>query len=452
MRRKIYERLVEWKRKSHGETSLLLAGARRVGKSYIVEEFARREYKSHIILDFNLVSEDIIYLFEHFLDDLEQFFSRLSLFTHTKLHERESLIVFDEVQLYPRARAALKYLVKDGRYDYVETGSLVSIRENVKDIVIPSEERQIEMYPMDFEEFLWANGQEDTMDFIRECHASRRSLGQPLHRRTMDAFRQYLAVGGMPQAVEKFVLTHDFMAADEIKRDILQLYRNDMRKHGNGYALKIEDIFVEIPSQLQRHDRVFRLSDISENARMRSYENAFLWLQDAMVANIAFNAAEPSLGLQMNLNRTTLKCYMADTGLLISHAFSPDILASNEIYRKLLSGKFGVNLGMIIENVVAQMLKASGHSLFFYFNSAPDDKASRMEIDFLIPKASLTNRHNISPIEVKSGRNYTLNSLRKFIAKYPEQLHVPFVIHDGDFRIQDGICYLPLYMTPLLIK
>ena len=346
----------------------------------------------------------------------------------------------------------MKYLVKDGRYDYIETGSLVSIRENVKDIVIPSEERQIEMYPMDFEEFLWANGQEDTMDFIRECYSSNHGLDQPLHRITMDAFRQYLAVGGMPQVVEKYVATQDFMLADEIKRDILRLYRNDMRKHGNGYALKIEDIFVELPSQLQRHDKVFRLAALGENARMRSYENAFLWLQDAMITNIAFNTTEPSIGLQRNFNRTTMKCYMSDTGLLISHAFVPNILASNEIYKKLLLGKMDVNLGMIIENSVAQMLRVSGHQLFFYSNNSPNDKNSRMEIDFLIPKDNLTNRHNISPIEVKSGKNYTLNSLKKFIAKYQELLHTPIVIHDGDFRIQDNICYLPLYMTPLLAK
>jgi len=240
------------------------------------------------------------------------------------------------------------------------------------------------------------------------------------------------------------------MRADVVKRDILRLYRNDMHKYGSSYALKIDDIFEEMPSQLQRHERAFKLSDIDEKARMRSYENAFLWLKDAMIANIAYNATEPTVGLKMNLERTTLKCYMADTGLLVSHAFDADVISSNEIYRKLLLGKMELNLGMVTENIVAQMLTASGHSLYFYSNSTQKDCASRMEIDFLIAKDKLTNRHNISPLEVKSGKNYTLTSLKKFMVKYSEQLHTPYVIHDGDFKVQDNTIYLPLYMTPLL--
>ena len=451
MKRKIHERLLQWKRNEAPETALLIDGARRVGKSFSVLEFAKAEYRSHVLIDFNKATDAVKGFFENDLENLDVFFRKISEYYGVRLHPGETLFIFDEVQQYPRARAAIKYLVEDGRYHYVETGSLMSIRENVGDIVIPSEEEHLEMHPMDFEEFLWATNRDGLFETIAGHFADRSPMGAT-HRRAMDAFREYLVVGGMPQAVAKWVQTGDLAKTDASKRRILALYRADIRKHAGKYALKAEAVFDEIPGQLQKHDRKFRLASLGTDARVRDYGDAFLWLQDAMVANIAFNATEPSIGLQMNLNRTTLKCYMGDTGLLISHAFPPDILASNEVYRKLLSGKFDVNLGMIIENAVAQMLKASGHPLYFYSNNSPDDKDSRMEIDFLIPKASLTNRHNISPIEVKSGKNYTLSSLRKFIAKYPEQLHVPIVIHDGDFRIQDGICYLPLYMTPLLME
>ena len=450
MKRKIYKKLLDWKANDAHRTVLLIDGARRVGKSYIVEEFAKNEYDSYILIDFNKVSNDIKGLFENYLNDLDTFFSYLSAFFNVRLSPGKSLIIFDEVQLYPKARAALKYLVEYGRYHYIETGSLMSIKANTENIVIPSEERHLSMYPLDFEEFLWAMGNETMMPFIADCYNAMRPLGQAMHRKVMDSFRQYLLIGGMPQVVAEYVQNHDFIKADVIKRDILTLYRADIIKHAKGYERKVEAIFDEIPSQLQHHEKTFRLSSIDKNARSRDYEDALFWLDDAMVINTAYNSTEPSIGLKMNMDRTTMKCYMGDTGLLISHAFDEHAIASEEIYRKLLSGALEFNEGMIVENIVAQMLKAAGHKLYFYSNSDRADAENRMEIDFLIAKSKITNRHNISPLEVKSGKNYTFNSLKKFCRKYDQQLHKPYLLHSGDIMEKDSFICLPLYMTPLL--
>lgn len=450
MRRKMEASLMAWKQNGAGKTALLIDGARRVGKSYCVEQFARQEYRSYILIDFNRAGDEVRDLFAHYLNDLDTLFMYLAGYYNVKLYPRESLIIFDEVQMYPRARAALKYLVADGRYDYIETGSLMSIKKNVKDIVIPSEERHLKMYPMDFEEFLWAMDNDTLMPLIRACFEKQRPLGQALHRKAMDYFRQYMIVGGMPQAVAAYAQTKDFDQVDAVKRDILSLYRADISKHADGSELKVEAIFDEIPAQLQKHDRKFRLADLQSNARMRSYEDAAFWLQDSMIANFCFNSTDPSIGLKLNMDRLTMKCYMADTGLLISHAFDENGLVSEEIYKKLLFDKLEVNIGMIMENMVAQMLVAAGHRLYFYANASREDRDSRMEIDFLISKSRVTNRHNISPIEVKSSKNYTLTSLRKFMKKYAEQLHTPYVLHPGDLKIEEGIVYLPLYMTPCL--
>lgn len=449
MKRKIFDDLVNWKHQSNGQSALLIDGARRVGKSYIVEEFAKKEYKSYIIIDFNRNDKNVEDIFENYLNDLDSFFMYLSNYYNVRLFERESLIIFDEVQVFPKARASLKYLVADGRYDYIETGSLMSIKKNVKDIVIPSEEDNIKMHPMDFEEFLWALSDEMTMPFIRTCFENKKPLGQAMHRKVMTLFRQYLIVGGMPQSVEKYVQTKDFDKVDKVKRRILNLYRNDISKHAQGYELKTTSIFDEIPSQLQKHEKKFKLSSIKKDARFRDYEDAMFWLNDAMIVNICYNSTEPSIGLKLNMDRMTLKCYMADTGLLISHAFDENGIVSEEIYKKLLFDKLEINEGMIIENIVAQMLIASNHKLYFYSNQDKNAE-SRMEIDFLIAKSKITNRHNISPIEVKSGKNYTLTSLKKFIKKYNEQLNVPIVIHTGDYKSENGIEYYPIYMTPLL--
>ena len=450
MKRKIYNKLLEWKQESNGEYALLIDGTRRVGKSYIVRQFAEKEYRSCVILDFNLVSKSIKDLFENDLDNLDRFFMYLSNYTGKTLYTRDTLIVFDEVQQYPKARAAIKYLVKDGRYDYIETGSLISIKKNVEGIVIPSEEEHIKMFPMDFEEFLWAMGEEMLMPFIKDCFERKKPLGQLMHRRAMDYFRLYMIVGGMPQAVEKYVETRDFAKVDKLKRRILELYRSDIAKYAKGYDTKVKSIFEEIPSQLQKHEKKFRLSALKEGARARDYETAFFWLDDAMIINSCYNTTEPNVGLNLNKDTNTMKCYMADTGLLISHAFDANEIVSEDLYRKILLDKLEMNSGMIVENIVAQMLRTAGHKLFFYSNASMTDKDSRMEIDFLIAKSKITTRHNISPIEVKSSARYTLTSLRKCIAKYGSYLSTAYVIHPADLKEEDNIVFLPLYMCPLL--
>ncbi len=456
MKRKIYQKLIEWKSEHKGDTALLVEGARRIGKSYIVEEFAKNEYDSYILVDFSRVNPQVIELFDMYLDDLDSLLMNLEIYFKKKLIPRKakgedarSLIIFDEVQFCPRARASIKHLVADNRYDYIETGSLISIKKNVKDIMLPSEEYAIEMFPMDFEEFLWAVGDEMMMSYIRSQFKQLKPMGDMFHRRAMDYFRQYLIVGGMPQAVAKFVKTHDFGKVDEVKRAIIALYRNDIRKYADNQETKVAAIFEEIPGQLQKHEKKFRIKALQNEARMRDYSQAFFWLSDAKIINCCYNSTEPSIGLKLNEDRTTLKCYMGDTGLLISHAFDERGIVSEELYKKLMFDKLEVNEGMLVENIVAQMLCASGHKLYF-FSKNSDEKDERMEIDFLIAKSVTTSRHNISPIEVKSGKKYTLTSLKKCIAKYANQLSTPYVLHDKDVKVEDGIVYLPLYMTPLL--
>ncbi|MDE6649417.1 MAG: ATP-binding protein [Muribaculaceae bacterium] len=449
MKRKIYDRLLEWKEKDKGSTAVMIEGARRIGKSYIAEEFARNEYESYIIIDFSKAPEEISELFDHFLHDLDALFDRLQLFYDITLVNRKSAVIFDEVQFCPRARASIKHLVADGRYDYIETGSLISIKRNVKDILIPSEEVCLEMYPMDFEEFLWASDNDRLMPFIKKQFEKKKPMGATFHRQALDYFRQYMIVGGMPQAVKKFIESHDYDEADRIKRQILSLYRNDIRKYADGEELRVVSIFDEIPSQLQRHEKKFRLSALSPHARMRQYSDAFFWLMDAKIINCCFNSTAPNIGLRLNEERTTMKCYMGDTGLLISMAFDEHGEEIKELYRKLVFGKLEVNEGMLTENIVAQMLTAAGHKLYF-FSRYDEDAEDRMEIDFLIAKSKLTNRHNISPIEVKSGEKYTFTSLRKLKAKYGQYLSTSYLIHDKDLRTEDDITFLPIYMTPLL--
>lgn len=352
--------------------------------------------------------------------------------------------------MYPRARTAIKYLVEDGRYDYIETGSLVSIKKNVEDIMIPSEEEEILMYPMDFEEFLWALNNETLMPLIRMNLKKKHEMGQMMHRMAMDYFRQYLIVGGMPQAVAKFVETRDFNKVDRVKRQILTLYRNDIQKYASTYVFKVTQIFDTIPSQLQKHEKKFLLKALTEGARMRDYETAFFWLSDAMIVNMAYNTTEPSIGLGMNTDDTTLKCYMADTGLLISHAFNENTIVSENLYNKLLVDKLEFNGGMIVENIVAQMLRSAGYKLYFFSKYSKENAQERMELDFLIAKDTITSKHNISPIEVKSTNRYTLTSLKKCIAKYGSYLATPYVLHTADLKVEEGITYLPLYMTGLL--
>lgn len=377
--------------------------------------------------------------FDLYLEDVDTLLENIQLHYKRQLKPRKSLIIFDEVQACPRAREAIKTLVADGRYDYLETGSLISIKKNVKDILIPSEEDSIEMYPMDFEEFLWAMGDEMLMPYIKKQFDARKPMGE-FHRRAMEYFRKYLIIGGMPQAVNAYLETKDFKKVDATKRQILRLYRNDIRKYADNVETKVTAIFDEIPGQLSKHEKKFRLSALEDEARMRNYEDAFFWLDDAKIINCCYNTTEPNVSLRLNEERTTLKCYMLDTGLLLSHTFNARGIMSQEIYQKLMFDKLEINEGMLIENIVAQMLRANGHKLFFY-SSNSDNAENRMEIDFLIQKEIVTSRHNISPIEVKSGDRYTLTSLRKCMKKFQEWMSTPYVIHSKDLQVEEGIVY-----------
>ncbi len=449
MKRKIYDRLLEWKKNEAPKAALLIDGARRVGKSWIAEEFAKREYRSYVLIDFAKAPKEVKSLFEKYQERLDVLFLRLSEYYGVRLHERETLFVFDEVQMCPKARESIKHLVADGRYDYLETGSLVSIDENVRDIVIPSEEIRVKMFPMDFEEFLWAKGDETTTGFVKEHFDRLEPLGRLFHGRTMDSFREYAIVGGMPQAVAEFVGSADLGKVDAVKRRILKLYREDIRKHAGRYALKTELVFDSLAAQLSRHEKKFRLSALGGEARMREYEDAFMWLKEAMVVNAAFRSTEPNIGLNLNAEHATLKCYVADTGLLVSMAFNERQLLAEQIHKRLLFDDLELNKGMIVENVVAQMLAASDHELFFY-STTGDSRADRMEIDFLVPAASIGRNHNIRPLEVKSSRRYAHASLDRFVAKYGRYLTTPVVLHSKDVAQRNGVLHLPLYMAGFL--
>lgn len=450
MKRKIYNELMYWKENSNGKKAILIDGATRVGKSYIAELFAKENYKTYVLIDFSKVPQEVKNLFDNYLDNLDYLFTYLSSYFEIKLYERDTVFIFDEVQFCPKARAAIKHLVADGRYDYIETGSLISIKKNVKDILIPSEEHQIKMLPMDFEEFMWAMGNETTMDFIKECYKNKSPLGQTMHRKIMDFFKEYLIVGGMPQAVKIYSQTRDFEKVDQEKRDIIKLYRDDIRKYGDEVIFKVEQIFDNIPAQLQKHEKKFNLSSLDINARYRQYYGALYWLEDAGLINIAYNTTEPNIGLGLNMDSNSFKCYMFDTGLLLSMAFDEKELINEEIYKKILFDKLSFNEGMIIENVVSQMLVSQKRKLYFFSKSDRNDSQERMEIDFIISKNKITSKHNIIPIEVKSGKNYTHKSLNKFINKYKDFLGQPIILHQEDLKEEDGVLYLPIYMTSLL--
>lgn len=450
MKRKIYNELLKWKQERNGDVALIIEGARRIGKSYIAEEFGKNEYKTYLLIDFNRAPQMVHRWFDLYIEDLDTLFMYLSQHYKVKLYPRETLIILDEVQLCPKARAAVKFLVADHRFDYIETGSLMSIKRNTRGIVIPSEERPIQMHPMDFEEFLWATGNEMLMDMIRNCYERKKPMGQDFHRKAMELLRLYMIVGGMPQAVLEYVETRDFDRVDQRKRDILTIYRNDIYNYAPEIADKVATVFDQIPNQLSRHESKFRLSDLAPGARLRDWDSAFFWLKDAKVVNICYNTTEPNIGLKLNEERTTMKCYMNDTGLLISHSLDERGIVTEDIYSKLLFDKLEINEGMFVENLVSQMLVSSGHKLYFYSNISKDDVSKRMEIDFLISKNAIRSRHNIIPIEVKSGKNYTITSLKKCTQQYAEYVTTPLVLHSGDVKVADGITYLPLYMTELL--
>ena len=449
MRRKIYDQLVQWKREKEGTTALMIEGARRVGKSYIAEEFARNEYDSYILIDFSKAPKRVKGWFDEYLEDVDTLLQNIQLHYKKQLTPRRSLIIFDEVQKCPRAREAIKSLVADHRFDYLETGSLISIKKNVEDILIPSEEDGIDMYPMDFEEFLWAMGNEMMMPYIRERFEKLQPMGE-FHREALHYFRQYLIVGGMPQAVAEYAASRDFTKVDAVKRQILRLYKNDIKKYAGGATARVSAIYDAIPGQLQKKEKKFVLASLKDEARMREYDSAFFWLEDSKMVNICYNTTAPNIGLQLNEDRTVLKCYYCDTGLLISLAFSARGIVTNEIYQKLMFDKLEIDEGMLVENIVAQMLKAAGNELFFYSNYDKEEAENRMQVDFLVQKEVVTSRHNISPIEVKSSTGYTLTSINKCIKKFGQYLSTPYVLHTKDVELKDGLVYLPLYMTPLL--
>lgn len=442
LKRKVYEKLVQWKRKQNGRTAVMLEGARRVGKSYLAVQFAQKEYRSHLLIDFSFVSAQVKDVFEHDIHDLDLFFQKLSILYNKTLYRGESLIIFDEVQLYPPARQLIKHLVADGRYHYLETGSLITLKQNVQNILIPSEEETIEMFPLDFEEFLWACGDGMDYDFVRSCFDQRKPLGAAIHRKMMGRFREYMLVGGMPQAVVRYMETRTFAEADIEKRRILKLYRDDVSKFAKGYESRVLAIFDGLPSQLSQHEKRYTLSSLQKNARYRDYENAFLWLDDAKIVNTAFNTTDPSVGLALNADRLTMKCYLHDTGLLFCHTFSESEMTEEDIYKSILFDKLNLNEGMFMENVVAQMLRTNGHRLFFYSRSSRDDAADRMEIDFLIRR----NRR-ISPIEVKSSDYRTHHSLDKFKAKFGKKIGESYIVYTKDYASDGETTCIPVYMV-----
>ena len=445
--RKIYSKLLDWKKNTAGTKALLIEGARRIGKSTIAETFGRNEYKSYILVDFNTAPKSVIDSFENHINDLDTFFMILSAEYGAQLYPRESLIIFDEVQQLPKVRQAIKYLVADGRYDYIETGSLISIKENVKGITLPSEERKIQMYPMDFEEFAMALGETQLLSYISDCFKKRCQVEQGLHEKAMLLFRQYMIVGGMPKCVSAYIENNrSFKHADLEKRDILELYRNDMMKINTSYRSNVLAIFDQIPAFLSRAERRVVLSKIEKGATFPRYHDTFFWLADSMIVNQCFNCSDPNVGLSLNEDRTFVKCYMGDTGLLISHTFDESEFADGELYKKLLMGKLSVNEGMFYENVIAQILVAAGHKLYFYTRYNQDKHRNDIEIDFLLSNASKLN-FKLFPIEVKSKEKYSTTSLTRFNEIFHSRIAESYVIHPRNLKVDGNTIFIPAYMA-----
>ncbi len=443
-RRKIYDCLLDWKKNRSGRTALLIEGARRVGKSFAVEEFARSEYGSHVIIDFSAPRPLTLDGILNAPYDLDGLFSRMSLEYRVRLTPRDTLIVFDEVQLCPKARQLIKHLVADGRYDYVETGSLVSLKTNVDGILIPSEEERIPMNPMDFEEFCWAMGDDVTVGFVRERYLGRKALGA-LHGTVLKRYCEYLCVGGMPQAVAEYAATKDYSRVDRVKRGILDLYRNDIGKFAGRNAAKVRSIFDEIPGQLAKREKRYSLSSLEKYARMRSHEDSFNWLSDARIVNPCYNATDPTVGMALSSDFATRKVYMSDTGLLLAHALAMDSVTADGLYRAIFAGDAYFNNGMIAENAVAQSLVASGRSLFFYSRYNRETHRNEMEIDFLVRRDG-----RICPIEVKSGRYRSHASLDRFALKFADRIGERIILYTRDIMERDGIVHLPIYMSMFL--
>ena len=446
-KRKIYNKLKDWKSETKGTKALLIEGARRIGKSTIVEEFAKNEYRSYILIDFNLASDTVISAFNNYLNDLDTFFMIIESEYNKKLYRRESVVIFDEIQRFPKARQAVKYLVADGRFDYIETGSLISIRENVENITLPSEERKMAMYFMDFEEFAWALEEEVLVGYIRKCYEKRMPLEQSLHAKAMMLFRQYMIVGGMPQSILAYIGNdRDFRRADMEKRDILEMYRSDIMKIRSSYKSGVIALFDQIPSFLSHKERRVVMNRLDKNATFPKYHDTFFWLADSMMVNQCFNCTDPNVGLSLNEDRTYVKCYMCDTGLLVSHTFSEREITDNALYRELLFGNLSINEGMFYENAISQMLVANGYKLFFYTRYNEEKHRNDIEIDFLISNNSKL-KYKVYPIEVKSSDRYTTTSLERFEDRFHQRIGGSYVIHPKNLKAEGGRLFIPAYMT-----
>ncbi len=436
-RRKIYDTLLKWKEESKGNTAMLIQGARRVGKSTLVQEFARREYKSSIIIDFSNAPREVMTLFDD-VSDLNHLFLRLQSIYNVELFERESVIVFDEVQLQPRARQAIKHLVADHRYDYIETGSLISIYSLSSKILIPSEESKINMYPMDFEEFQWATGDTVSVPILRSMFEQREPLGLA-HRKTMRNFRLYVLVGGMPQAVETYIETNNFSRVDATKRNIISLYEEDFNKiDPSGRARAMYDA---IPAQLSGNTMRYQVSRVLEGEKGNRVEHIVRAMEDSMTTNIAFHSYDPNAGLALTQNNRSFKMYASDTGLFVTLAFMDADYTDNTIYEKLLSDKLPANLGYVYENMVAQILKSTGKNLYYHTIPYAEGK-KHYEVDFVI-----ADHHKVTPIEVKSSNYKAHKSFDEFCRKYSARIMNRYVIHTKDYMREGNIDYLPIYMT-----
>lgn len=440
-KRKIYDKFLEWKKNSDGKTALLVEGARRIGKSTIVEEFAKNEYESYILIDFTKASKEVLNLFDD-ISDLNYIFLRLQLIYHKELHQRKSLIIFDEVQFCPKARQAVKHLVADHRYDYMETGSLISIRKNVKDILIPSEERQVQMYPMDFEEFKWALGDTVTIKLLRESFEKYQPLGDDLNRRMMRDFRLYMLVGGMPKAVSTYIETNNMKLVDEEKRDILRLYESDFMKiDSTGKAAML---FKSIPSQLEKNASRYQVSSVLENQRNSTVLELISEMESSRTVLVSYKSDDPNAGLTRTKDLENFKLFVCDTGLFTTMLFMDKDFTENIIYEKLLSDKLSVNLGYLYENVVAQILKANGNSLFYY--TFLDEKSRHnFEIDFL-----LARKNKVCPIEIKSSGYKTHASLDAFSEKYSSRILNKYLVYTKDLGKDKDVFSIPVYMTMFL--
>ena len=446
IQRKIYKKIVDWKENAKGTKALLIEGARRVGKSTVAEEIGQNEYKSYILIDFNKASTKVKSAFDD-LNNLDVFFQTLSLEYNTRLYNRESLIIFDEIQKFPKAREAIKYLVQDHRYDYIETGSLISIKENVENITIPSEERKIKMYPVDFEEFMVYMNEEILLEYINDCWNRKVPLDRKMHEKAMHLFNEYLLVGGMPQAIVAFASNaRDFAAADVEKRDILELYRDDIKKAAKKYNSKVSAIFENIPAYLSTHEKRIVLSEIDDNGRFDRYDEPLFWLDDSMICNLCYRCNDPNVGLALNKNESYVKCYLGDTGLLVSLAFSENEITDQNLYKQIMDGKLAINKGMLYENLISQMLVAKGKKLYFYTRYNEDVHRNDIEIDFLLSNESKTN-FKINPIEVKSGKNYTTTFLTAFNEVYKKRIDRQWIIHPKNLSISEGIIKIPPYMV-----